>query len=196
MKKLVSLIISLLIASNCFNSTIADSKPYIDRAKEIIEYDLGERKEVFNLVQPVIELYLKRHDWKIIFPNMEDSISHAMACIFVSESSNGKGHPARSSLWMLHNNPFGLTARQGVTKKSWELINHKRVVMDVTFRTFDSFEDAIESLIWDYLMRERFSIVRQSGSVKEFLYNLYKGGYMTNYNWPKFAYNEIYLKSI
>ena len=154
------------------------------------------RKEVFELVQPIIDIHLERHDWKIIFPNMEDSISHALACIFLSESSNAKGHPARSSLWLLHNNPFGLTAPKGVTKKSWELINHKRVVMDVTFKTFNSFEDAIDSLIWDYLMRDRYSLARNSGSVKSFFYNLYKCGYMTNYKWPLFAYNELYLKSI
>jgi len=50
--------------------------------------------------------------------------------------------------------------------------------------------------MWDYLFKNRFTKVRNSISVKDFLYNLYACGYMTDHRWSKFAYKEIYLKSI
>ncbi len=173
-----------------------------EKDEDILDYNLvrlkddikRSRKEMYELVQPVIDVYLRRNTLHTAFPNIADSLSHALTCIFISESSNRKGHTGRSSLWLEYNNPFGLTAHQGVTKTSWEMINGKRVVMDVTFRMFDSFEEAINSLMWDYLYKKRYINTINSVSVKDFLYNLYEDGYMTNSGWPKFAYKEIFLK--
>jgi len=83
-----------------------------------------------------------------------------------------------------------------VTKMSWEMIHGRRVNMYRTFRTYDSLEQAVESLMWDFLLKGRYEKLRYSKTVKEFLYDLYDCGYMTNRYWPRFAYNEIYLKSI
>ena len=169
---------------------------YIDTNLVLLkDNSVKTREEVFHLVQPVIEYFLKEQNFHKNF-QLEDSVSYALACIFVSESSNSKGQSARSSLWLEHNNPFGLTSSQGVTKKSWEEIKGKRVVMNRTFRDYDRFEDTIESLMWDYLYKPRYKKVRQSSTVKEFLYNLYKCNYMTDSHWHNFAYNQIYLKSM
>ncbi len=210
MKKTVMILVVLLFSIRSYapfdmmNRMEAIAERMLEEENDMELFNLLEledgskktRKKVFNLVQPIIELYLERGEYKYNFPYMQDSISHALACIFVSESSNRKGHSARSSLWLTHKNPFGLTGRNGVTKMSWEMIKGKRVDMNVTFRTFNSLNEAVESLLWDYLFKTQFFKVRQSTSVKEFLNNLYSCGYMTNHGWPRFAYNEIYLKSI
>ena len=154
------------------------------------------RKEVFNLIQPLLNMYLEEYKDNYI---IADSLSYALACIFVSESSNGKGHSGRSSLWLKYNNPFGMTTGMignTVTKMSWEMIEGERINMYRTFKTYNSLEEAVESLLWDYLLKERYESLRTTKTVKEFLYSLYKCGYMTNKFWPQFAYNEIYLKSI
>lgn len=153
------------------------------------------RKEVYHLIQPVIEYQMKLHGYNEHF-DLSDSVSYAIACIFVSESSNGKGHSARSSLWLEHNNPFGLTSTQGTTKLSWEMINGKKVVMHRTFRTFDNFEEAFNVLMTEYLFKPRYDKLLNSKTVKGFLYDLYECGYMTNRFWSSFAYNDIYLKSM
>jgi len=153
------------------------------------------RNEVFALAQPIIEIYLKRNNYNDNFPNM-DSLSYAITCIFVSESSNYLGQSARSTLWIRHNNPFGITNGRGKTYKSWEMINNERVVMNRTFATYSSFSEAIDSLMVNCLLKDSYTLTSNSSSVKEFLYNLYKNNYMTNKHWPSFAYNDIYLNYI
>lgn len=153
------------------------------------------RKEVFHLVQPVIEIYLKRGDYHKHFPNLSDSVSYAITCIFVSESSNKMGHSARSTLWLYHNNPFGITGKTGKSLESWEMINNKRIIMNRTFRTFDSFSDAIDTLMFNF-KKDSYSLTSNSSTIKDFLFNLYRNNYMTNKHWSNFAWNEIYLKSI
>lgn len=153
------------------------------------------RTEVYKLVQPVIEIYMKRGNYKQLFPLLQDSISHALACIFVSESSNTLGQSAKSSLWLNHFNPFGLTSTNGVTKQSWEMIEGKKVIMNRTFKTFNNFQEALDSLLINYLNKTRFSKARESTGVKHFFDNLYICGYMTNKYWPDFAYSQIYLKA-
>lgn len=210
MKTLI-VMLSLLVSINLFApNTNRVYTNYIEKVENQIQFQEDEatldynlvrlkdnikrsRKEVFELVQPVIDVYLRRKNYHLQFPEISDSLSYALTCIFVSESSNRKGQPGCNSLWIYHNNPFGLTAKNGVTKTSWEMIKGERVVMQVTFREFNSFEEAIDSLMWDYLLKNRFSRSRSSLSVKDFLYNLYKDGYMTNHGWPKFAYNKLYL---
>lgn len=154
------------------------------------------RTEVYNLVQPVMEMYLEEYVDNYV---IGDSLSHALACIFVSESSNGKGHSGRSTLWLTHSNPFGMTTSSftnSTTKMSWEMIKGKRVNMYRTFKSYETFEEAIESLMWDYLLKARYFRLREAETVKDFLYSLYDCGYMTNSRWPFFAYNEIYLTQI
>ena len=209
MKKLVLTLVVILLALDSY----APFDPYTDRymtlaiestENQLIQQNLSKltdntrktRTEVYHLVQPIIEIYLNRGEYKGNFPYIQDSISHALACIFVSESSNGFGHSAKSSLWLNHNNPFGLTSSKGVTKMSWEMVKGQRVSMYITFRTFNTFYEAFESLLWDYLLKEGFLQARQSTNIKEFLDNLYECGYMTNHKWPDFAYYEIYLKSL
>ena len=203
MKTLV-LIVLLLIPFNLFapNMTINYGALIIKMENELLINNLLKLKdnttktrgEVFNLVQPLIEIYMKRKEYNNVF--CMDSASYAIACIFVSESSNYKGHSAKSRLWLEHNNPFGLTSGQGVTYKSWEMIEGKRVNMNRTFKTFTSLEEAIDSLMNDYLSKPSFNRVLNSHSVKDFLYNLYKCGYMSNNHWPNFAFNQIYLKCL
>lgn len=153
------------------------------------------REEVFNLAEPIIDIYLKRKNYHFYFPNM-DSLSYAITCIFVSESSNYKGESARSSLWLTHNNPFGITSGKGKSYRTWEEINGKRVVMNRRFATYQTFSDAIDSLMKNCLLKKSYSTTANSSNVKEFLYNLQKDNYMTDSNWPNFAYNLIYLKCL
>ena len=160
--------------------------------EKLYDDDIRSRKEVFNLVQPILEIYLRKY---IDNYAIEDSLSWALSCIFVSESSNGKGHSGRSTLWLYENNPFGLTGK-GVTKWSWEEESGKRVPQYVNFRTYSSLKETTESLIWDYLFKERYEKVKKAETVEQFLYSLYDCGYMSASNWPSWAYKEIYLKSI
>ena len=201
MKKFILLII-LLLPINLFapikhlkHLNFLEEEYFLQkRIERLQDNSIKTRQEVFTLAQESIEIYLTRGNYKQFFPYMQDSISYALACIFVSESSNRLGQSAKSSLWITHNNPFGLTSSRGVTLKSWEMINNKRVIMNRTFKQFDSFELSIKSLIEDYLFKKNFTNVRNSYTVKEFLDSLYKGNYMTNKNWPNWAYNSIYLK--
>jgi hypothetical protein len=204
MKKIILLLI-LLLPLNVFapnkdakHLKFISESLFIQTNLEILQdKTIKTREKVFKLVQPIIEIYLERKGYKQHFhPNLQDSLSYGLSCIFVSESSNKLGRPAMSSLWLTHNNPFGLTSSKGTRLMSWEMINGKRVNMYRTFKQFTSFEESIDSLIKDYLMKRNFNNARNSESIKDFLYNLYKGNYMTNKYWPKFAYNQIYLKNI
>jgi len=76
------------------------------------------------------------------------------------------------------------------------MIRGRRMNMYRTFRTYRSLKEAVDSLMWDYLLKSRYERQKTATTVKGFLYNLYKSGYMTNRYWPRFAYNEIYLKAI
>lgn len=163
-----------------------------DNLRVLKNDSIKSRKEVFKLAQETIEIYLNRGNYKQYFPNIQDSISYGLACIFVSESSNSLGHSAKSSLWLQSNNPFGLTCSQGRKLISWEMINGKRIVMYRNFQTFTSFQAAIDSLIKS-LRKDNYNKTRNSSSIKEFLYNLQKNGYCTNKYWPEFAYKQIYL---
>lgn len=170
----------------------------INNNMEPLTYDIKRsRREVFQLVQPILEIYLRKYTDNYA---IGDSLSWAISCIFVSESSNGKGHSGRSTLWLEHHNPFGITTgkttSKTVTKMSWEMIKGKRVNMYRTFRTYESFKEATESLMWDFLLKERYELVRSTTTVKEFLDVLIKCGYATNKNWSKWTHKEIYLKSI
>ncbi len=164
--------------------------------EKLYDDDIRTRPEVFQLIQPILEIYLREYTDNYV---IGDSLSWALACIFVSESSNGKGHSGRSTLWLEHNNPFGMTTGKigkNVTKMSWEMINGNRVNMYRTFKTYNSLKEATESLLWDYLLKERYEPVKQAITVKEFLHILINCGYATNLGWSNWAYNEIYLKSI
>ncbi len=205
MKKLV-LVIILLIPLKLFapnsnhNDDLLISKiienKVIENNLNLLKNDsIKTRKEVFKLAQPVIDIYLKRNNYHLLFPNMQDSVSYAITCIFLSESSNSLGQSAKSTLWLKHNNPFGLTSTQGVKLVSWELIRGEKIVMKRTFKIFNSFEEAISSLIQDYLSNGRFVNTLNSYSIKEFLFNLQRDGYCTNTNWDNMMYN-IYLKQI
>lgn len=202
--KTILLVLSLLLSVVCYAPYSTDKtinfETESDRQEKILnnlvylkDDKVKTRKEIYQLIQPVIQVYLERKNSQAMF-ELGDSLSHALACIFVSESSNALGQPAKSSLWILHSNPFGLTSTSGVTKTSWEEIKGKRVVMNRTFKSFNNFEEALDSLLFDYLYKSRFEKLWNSKSVKEFLYTLYACGYMTDSNWPNFAYNEIYLK--
>lgn len=164
---------------------------------EPLTYDIKRtRKEVFQLVQPILEIYLRNY---IDNYAIGDSLSWAISCIFVSESSDGKGHSARSTLWLEHHNPFGITTNKTnktVIKMSWEMIKGKRVNMYRTFRTYKSFKEATESLMWDFLLKKRYEPVRSATTVEDFLTILIECGYATNRGWSSWAYKEIYLKSI
>lgn len=162
-----------------------------DNLRVLKNDSIKSRKEVFKLAQETIEIYLNRGNYKQYFPNL-DSISYGLACIFVSESSNSKGQSAKSSLWLKHNNGFGLTCSQGKRLISWEMINGNKVIMYRNFQTFTSFQAAIDSLIKS-LRKDNYNKTRNSSSIKEFLYNLQRDGYCTNTNWPEFAFNQIYL---
>jgi len=203
MKKFI-LIIILLIPFKLFAPNMSN---YERNIKLLMENDfinnnlmqlknnsIKSRKEVFKLAQPVIDIYLKRHNYHLLFPNMQDSISYAITCIFLSESSNKLGQCAKSSLWLNYNNPFGLTSHQGIKLVSWEMIKKKKVIMKRTFKIFNSLEEAITSLIQDYLSNRRFINTCNSYSIKQFLFNLQRDGYCTNTAWPKTMYN-IYLKT-
>ena len=101
-----------------------------------------------------------------------------------------------NTLWLKYNNPFGMTSGHiGTTIKlmSWERINGKRVSMYRRFKTYDSLKEAVESLMWDYLLNERYERLRYKKTVKEFLYGLYDCGYMTNYHAATF-WHKSYLK--
>ena len=163
-----------------------------ENLRTLLNDERKSRNEVFHLVEPLLDVYLEEYKDNYV---IKDSLSYAISCIFVSESSNGKGHSSRSTLWLEHYNPFGLTGK-GIRKWSWEEENGKRVPQYVNFRTYTSFEEAIESLMWDYLLRKRYEPLRSKQTVKEFLYGLKQCGYMTASDWPRWAYNEIYLKSI
>ncbi len=169
----------------------------INKNTEDLYYDYKRsRQEIFHLAQPLLEIYLRKYTDNYV---IGDSLSWALACIFVSESSNGKGHSGRSTLWLEHNNPFGITTGKigkTVTKMSWEMIKGKRVNMYRTFRTYESLKEATESLMWDFLLKARYEPVRQATTVKEFLDTLIRCGYATNLNWSNWAHKEIYLKSI
>lgn len=177
------------------NKYIIENQVLTKNLNLLKDSSLKTRKEVFELVQPIIEIYLKRGEYHNCFPNL-DSVSYAISCIFVSESSNHLGQSARSTLWLSHNNPFGITSSRGKTYKSWEMIDGKRVIMNRTFCTYNSFSDAIDSLMSDCLLKNSYTLTANSQSVKEFLFNLHRNKYMTNKNWPKFAYEKIYLMSI
>ncbi|MCK9429321.1 MAG: hypothetical protein M0R17_04905 [Candidatus Omnitrophica bacterium] len=204
MKKFILLII-FLIPLKLFapNLSIKEHSIRIKYIKENIlitnnliklkDNQIKSRKEVFDLAQETIEIYLNRGDYKKHFPNL-DSLSYGLACIFVSESSNSLGQSARSSLWLKSNNPFGLTASKGRKLISWELIKGNKVVCYRNFQTFTSFKDAIDGLINSSLIKKNYDKTRNSSSIKEFLYNLQRDGYCTNKHWPEFAYNQIYLK--
>lgn len=172
-----------------------DSYVIQNNLKILKDATIKTRNEVFHLVEPILDIYLTRFNYKKNFPNM-DSVSYALACIFVSESSNRKGQAAKSSLWLSYNNPFGITGKTGKSLKSWEMINNKKVIMHRTFREYTSFEDAVHSLMNDCLLKERYNSTANSFNVKTFLQNLYADGYMTNKHWPHFAYNQIYLKCL
>jgi len=211
MKKAIFLLTLLTFSLNSFAPPISvgmQHDPYLEKIYErhclinnnLVKLKDGERKtrkEVFKLAQPLLEVYLEdyQEDYTI-----GDSLSYVVACLFVSESSNRRGRSGMSTLWLDYSNPFGMTTNRigedTVTKMSWEMIKGKRVNMYRTFRTYESLEQAVESLMWDYLYRPRYERLRYSTSVKNFLYTMYKCGYMTNSGWSKFAYNEIYLKSI
>ena len=205
----LAVMLILLISVNLFaptkiiNQEEELNKIYYNLDQKVLDYNIialednsiRTREEVFKLAQPMIEILIKRKNYHMNFPNM-DSLSYAITCIFISESSNSKGQSARSNLWLIHKNPFGLTFSQGVTKMSWEMIKGKRVNMYRTFRSFNNFEETIDCLFKDYLWKSRYDLVRNSYSVEEFLHNLYKCGWMTNRHWPKFAFNEIYLKNV
>jgi hypothetical protein len=184
MKKLILLII-LLIPFKLFAPSLSEQE-FKNKVKYLSENILIEnnliklkdnrvksRKEVFELAQPIIDIYLERGNYKELFPNL-DSVSYGLTCIFVSESSNSLGQSAKSSLWLQHNNPFGLTSSQGRKLLSWEMINGNRVINSA-------------------LIKKNYNKTRNSSSIKEFLYNLQRDGYCTNKYWPKFAYNQIYL---
>jgi len=205
MKKLV-LVIILLIPFKLFAPNINHNYDYdIKRIKDdnLIQNNLSvlkndsikTRKEVFKLAQPVIDIYLKRSKYHLLFPNMQDSISYAITCIFLSESSNRLGQSAKSTLWLHANNPFGLTGHQGVTLLSWELIRGEKIICKRTFKIFNSLEEAVTSLIHDYLSNGRFVNTCNSYSIKEFLFNLQREGFCTNTCWSKMMYN-IYLKQV
>jgi len=155
------------------------------------------RPETFKLVQPIIAIYLSDYVDNYI---ISDSLSFAIACIFVSESSTSKGHSARSSLWLKHNNPFGLTttynSKNSISFESWEEIKGVRTVKHRTFKTFNSLDDAVQSLMTDYLLNGRYDSLQDKKTVNDFLIGLYECGYMTGSYWPKFATEQIYLKSI
>ena len=163
---------------------------YIKSLNELTNGVNKTRSKVFNLVLPIIQSKLIKYSNEY---KLKDSMAYAITCIFVSESSNSKGKSAQSNLWLKYNNPFGLTGK-GVTFKSWEEINGKRVVKYRAFKRFNTFDDAIVSLMEDYLLNKRYDRLKHSKTVKQFLNDLYKCGYMTGSYWPIFAYNEIYLK--
>lgn len=203
MKKCISLIILLipfkLLAPTLNSVEYKASMEYLienitinNNLFKLKDNQIKNRKEVFELAQPIIEIYLKRGNYKQHFPNL-DSISYGITCIFVSESSNKLGQSAKSSLWLQHNNPFGLTSSQGKKMLSWEMVNGKRVIMYRNFQTFTSLENAVDGLINSSLIKKNYNKTRNSSSVKEFLYNLQKDGYCTNKYWSNFAYNQIYL---
>jgi len=201
---LILLIPLQLFAPFDFNKSTTKQTIKVEQEESILDYCLVElkdgtnktRKEVFHLAKNAIKVYLKRKHYTDHFL-IQDSLADALACIFVSESSNARGRPAKSSLWILHFNPFGLTSSRGdVIKTSWEMVKGKRVVMNRVFRSFNSFEEAVDSLLCDYLLKLRFEPLMNCLTVKDFLYTLRDCGYMTDSNWPNFAYNEIYLKSI
>lgn len=205
MKKFILLII-LLIPIKLFapNDFTYKGRMKLMMENEIINNNLirlkdnsiKTRKEVFKLAQETIEIYLNRGNYKQYFPNLQDSISYGLACIFVSESSNTLGQSARSSLWLNHNNPFGLTSNRGTKLLSWELINGEKVIMYRTFQTFTSFQQAIDYLMINCLLKQRFSKAVNSCYIKDFLYGLYEGYFMSNSKWPTWAYNQIYLKYV
>lgn len=201
MKKLILLII-LLIPFKLFapnqkiNIKLIGENYIINKNLDLLkDNQLKTREEVFNLAQETIEIYLNRGNYKQHFPNLQDSISYGLACIFVSESSNKLGESARSSLWIKYNNPFGLTCSQGKRLISWEMINGNKVIMYRNFQTFTSFQKAIDSLIIS-LQKKNYDKTRNSETVKEFLDNLINNGYATNKNWSSWAYNNIYLKCL
>jgi len=203
MKKFILMII-ILITFKLFYTKLSNYERNIkllmenyfinNNLMQLKDNSIKSRKEVFKLAQPVIDIYLKRHNYHLLFPNMKDSISYAITCIFLSESSNKLGQCAKSSLWLNYNNPFGLTSHQGVKLVSWEMIKKKKVIMKRTFKIFSSLEEAITSLIQDYLSNGRFVNTCNSYSIKQFLFNLQRDGYCTNPHWNSMIYN-IYLKT-
>lgn len=210
MKRLVLMVAIMFITLNSFAPVMPEEmiyNPIKERAQrefcllnenlvDLKDNTLKTRTQVYTLVQPIMELYLEEYEDNYL---LGDSLSYALACIFVSESSNGKGQSGKSSLWLSYNNPFGLTTsslKNSTTKMSWEMIGGKRVNMHRTFQAYDSFQNAIESLMWDYLLNERYFRLREAKTVKDFLYSLYRCGYMTNSGWPRFAYKQIYLEQL
>jgi len=151
------------------------------------------RVEVFKLIQPLLDVYLDEYRDNYV---IKDSLSYALACLFVTETSTRKGYSGINSLWLKHYNFFGATARKGISLLSWEEINDKRVPMYRNFKHFDSFEKAIHSLFWDYLFNDRYDRLRTAKTVKDFLYLLPKTGFCTDSNYGNFTYNQIYLKSL
>lgn len=107
--------------------------------------------------------------------------------IWMHESD--KGNKVLGGTYNLGN----IKAKKGeasVTKKVWEVIDGKDVMVDAKFRKFDNFEEASEA--WaDFLDTPRYAKAREAVTFKEFTSELKKAGYATDPEWEKGVHANV-----
>lgn len=81
------------------------------------------------------------------------------------------------------------------TKRVWEVLDGKDVMVDAKFRKFENFEEAAEA--WgDFLQTPRYAKARAAKTFKEFTSELKKAGYATDPKWEKGVHAHLKKESI
>jgi len=125
-------------------------------------------------------------------------LATALLAISFSEGSRNSKKGAivfQSPLVLKGNNPFGIKGK-GIKTKTFEYINGQKVLINSSFRRFESISESIWFISTFIGSSERYKNARKAITGEAFLIELQKAGYATSPDWFNKFTIPIYRKII